>query len=100
MGEGATTKVDIGKEGCVNGTVIGGEYASKLSKIFQTSFKHGSRRSEGGMTAAERILFADKLQPLVRCRRRRRLTSSLFYFIAHSERGGRSIKKAICQPGD
>ena len=32
--------------------------------------------------ASEQILFADKLQPLVR----RRLTSSLFYFIAHSER--------------
>ena len=51
----------------------------------------GSRRGRSGagttaeQSRAEQILFADKLQPLARSLVGRRLTSSLFYFIAESE---------------
>ena len=74
---------------------FGNQESAAEGRVLASWMAHEKWNRSGG--TSEQILFADKLQPLVR----RRLTSSLFYFIAHSERGGpgRSFSKAICQPG-
>ena len=78
---------------------FGNQELAAEGRVLASWMAHEEWNRSGGTSerASEQILFADKLQPLVR----RRLTSSLFYFIAHSERGGpgRSFSKAICQQG-
>ena len=80
---------------------FGNQESAAEGRVLASWMAHEKWNRSGGTSerASEQILFADKLQPLVR----RRLTSSLFYFIAHSERAsggpGRSFSKAICQQG-